>query len=170
MNARSFGLAVALSSVLALAPQEARAQGIGAPADWGGLAALAVAGGVVVGGVVVGGFVADGMVLHDLAGGQGVRRGPAIAGTTLWGISSAVMLPVSVAMLSSDNADPGLIAAMLISDAVVFGSLALSIYGLTRPPPAPAVVAPWGRRMILHPTVVATQHGLAPGAGITLSL
>lgn len=168
MNARTVGVAAALSSLVALAPAEVRAQGSGA--DLSGLAAIATVGMVLGGGIVIGGVITDVMVLHDLAGGQGVRRGPAIAGTTLWGIASAVMIPLTVVWMSSDTVDAGAVAGLLLSDAVVVGSLALSIYGLTRPPPAPAAVVPWSRRLILHPTAVATTRGIVPGAGLTLTL
>lgn len=168
MHARSLGLCVSLVTALSLAPRSARAQGAGAP-DLSGYGAIVITSAVIGGGVVIGGVVADAMVSHDLIAGQGVRRGPAIAGTTLWGISAAVTLPLSIAMLSN-NPDPAMVVGVLLSDAVVFGSLALSIYGLTRPPPTTAPVAPWAQRIVLHPTVIATQHGIAPGAGLTLSL
>lgn len=156
---------IAFSS--SLAPMEARAQGSGPDVSSG------IAGGLVIlavgGGVVIGGLVTDGLVLHDLAEGQGVRRSPAIAGTVLWGLTSAVMLTATLTIFANGGTSGEAVAALLASDAVAFSSLGISIYGLSLPSPNSST-APWSQRISAFPTMIPAARGAAPGIAIGLSL
>ncbi|MFO0629804.1 MAG: hypothetical protein U0325_29785 [Polyangiales bacterium] len=168
MAIRDLGTVLALILGGVLTPDDAFAQGIGTPTfDGLGLALASVA---IGGGVIIGGLVTDGYVLHDIAVGQGVRRAPAIAGTVLWGLTTAIMLPVSIGLLTGSGIDGEALAALLGADALVFGSLGLSIYGLTLPAPAaapapasPPAQTPWLQRVSMHPGVIPAANGLAPG-------
>ncbi|MFO0627441.1 MAG: hypothetical protein U0325_17665 [Polyangiales bacterium] len=165
--------ALLLTSVFT-APTVARAQGIGAPTG-SGYEGLLVASALLGGGLVIGGVVTDGMILDDLVEGRGVRRGPAVAGTVLWSLTTAAVLPVSIALIDGANGDGGMIAANLLTDAFVVGSLVLSAYALTRPRYVPASApptapAPWVQAWSVHPAVLPTAHGPALGAGLSLSM
>lgn len=171
MTIREFGTVLGLILGGVLTPDDARAQGIGSPTfDGVGLAIASVA---IGGGVIIGGLVTDGYVIHDIAAGQGVRRAPAIAGTVLWGLTTALMLPVTIGLLTGSGIDGDALAALLGADALVFGSLGLSIYGLTLPAPAPAsppAQAPWFQRVSMHPGVISASNGLAPGLLVSFQM
>lgn len=167
-------LAAALLCCSAVAgPRGAAAQGVGTPSP-SGLEGLAFAGVLLGGGLVIGGFVTDGMILDDVTEGRGIRRGPAVAGTVLWSITSAIVVPSSIAIMDMLSHDGGLVAANVLVDAVVLGSLGLSIWGLTQPgyappgPAQPAAAPPWTRAWRVHPTMVSGARGTVLGAGLTL--
>lgn len=169
MAKRHLGMVLAWSIGCSLAPGDAFGQGVGAPSfDGVGLAIAAVA---VGGGMVVGGLVTDGFVIRDLAAGQGVRRGPAIAGTVLWGVMTAVMLPISISMLTGSDVSADGVAALLAGDALVIGSLGLSIYGLSVPAPAAAPApAPWLQRVSVLPGAIPAANGVAPGMMVSFRM
>ncbi len=169
MTIRELGTVLALILAGVLTPDDACAQGIGSPTfDGVGLAIASVA---IGGGVIIGGLVTDGYVIHDIAAGRGVRRAPAIAGTVLWGLTTALMLPVSIELLTGPGIDADALAALLGADALVFGSLGLSIYGLTLPAPAsPPAQAPWFQRVSMHPGVIPAANGLAPGLLVSFQM
>jgi len=165
MSHRHLHTVLALGLAWSLAPDDASASS-GVPVSD---TELAIAGGILGGGLAIGGLVTDGLVIHDIAVGRGVRRGPAVAGTVLWGLSLFVLIPLSVSIIDSGKANAGEATALLAADAFALGSMGLSLYGLTVEPPRsgrPAEVA----RFMLHPTVIPSAGALALGLGVSFRL
>lgn len=164
MTSRHLHVVLALGLAWSLAPDDASASG-GIPGGY----ELAIVGGVIGAGVVVGGLVTDGLVIHDLAAGQGVRRGPAIAGTVLWSFATLVIVPLSIGLMNGGEADAGGTAALLAADALSLGSLGLSIYGLAVGPPRTLELSGL-QRFTLHPTVIPSAGAPALGLGVSFAL